>query len=33
MAVLSNYAVVFRYPGDFADKATAKDALAIMKEV
>ena len=33
LVVLNNYAVVFRYPGEFADRETARDAIAICKDL
>ena len=33
LVVLNNYAVVFRYPGEFADRETARDAIAISKDI
>ena len=33
LSVLSNYAVAFRYPGEQADKVTAKDALRIVTQI
>ena len=33
LTVLNTYAVAFRYPGEYADKETAKDALRIAAEL
>jgi HEPN domain-containing protein len=33
LVVLNNYAVAFRYPGEFADRETAKDAVKICSDV
>jgi len=33
LVVLNNYAVAFRYPGAFADREAARDALTICKEI
>lgn len=33
LAVVNNYAVAFRYPGESADRETAKDALHIAMQI
>jgi len=33
LVVLNNYAVAFRYPGEFADRETAKDAVKICSTI
>ncbi len=33
LIVLNNYSVAFRYPGNFADKDSARDALNICKQI
>lgn len=33
LALLGNYAIAFRYPGENADKATAKEALLLARRI